>query len=77
MLDWEPSLFWLNQMSNNQLVCTKKRNTKVGKKPTIFKKVDYFISIFQGISLGVKQFVFAVWKDWLNRYNTHDLRKLI
>ena len=47
-------------MSNNQLVAQKKRNTKVGKKPTIFKKVDYFTSIFQGISLDVKQFVFAV-----------------
>ena len=40
------------------------------KSATIKKNIHHFTSIFQGISLGVKQFFVAVYKDWSGKYNT-------
>ena len=40
------------------------------KKPATLLKIYEFTSIFQGISLGFKQFVVAIYKGWLNKYNT-------
>ena len=38
-LDWEPSLFWLNQMSNNQLVAQKKEILKLVRNLQFLKKL--------------------------------------
>ena len=40
------------------------------KKPANLRNIYYYTSIFQGISLGFKQFVGAVYKDWPDKYNT-------
>ena len=46
---------------------------RVGKKPTALPKFSYFMSIFQGISLGRKHFV-GVYKDWLDSITTMLLK---
>ena len=42
----------------------------VKKKPATLLNIHHFTSIFQGISLGLKQFFVAVYKDWSGKYNT-------
>ena len=61
----------LRKSQENSLRPSKEKKSKAhDKKPATLLKIYYFTSIFQGISLGFKQFVVAVYKDWLNKYNT-------
>ena len=39
------------------------------KKPATLLNIHHFTSIFQGISLGLKQFFVTVYKDWPGKYN--------
>ena len=60
----------LGKLQENSLRPSKDKNCKVHiKKPEALLNIYYFASVFLGNALGLMQFIDAVYKDWLDKYN--------